>query len=284
MSHIDRFERCLVVTGGAALAVAVMPVLMGPAEAASTVFRGSGDISGVFADYQAALGDPNNGNAPGQQPAGRREINWDAGIVPFDMPGDFFNTTVPRGAEFTTDAGSEFRVSNPPDTAPGAPDNEFDSINASYPDQFSTFSPQRLFTPVETNVLDIRFFESGTETPATVNGFGAVFTDVDLPDVTKLEFFDLAGTLLASEFVDPASEGLSFLGLLFDPERVARVQLTAGNTAIGLDDDPEAGIDVVVMDDFIYGEPAPVPLPAAMPLLFSALTGLGILAWRKRAV
>src|SRR5262249_47356306 len=53
------------------------------------------------------------------------------------------------------------------------------------------------------------------------------------------------------------SNGLSFLGVSFDAgERVARVRITAGNTPLG---PPEGGgIDVVVMDDFIYSEPQPV--------------------------
>ena len=72
-------------------------------------------------------------------------------------------------------------------------DNEFDSINVTYPDQFETFSAPRLFTSFGTNVLDVNFFQSASNIPATVSGFGAIFTDVDLADTTKLDFFDSNG-------------------------------------------------------------------------------------------
>lgn len=219
------------------------------------LFEGTGDISSVVTDFQAALGEPNNGNTFGPVDAGRREINWDAGIVPFDMPGDFFNKTVTRGAEFSTDADSEFRVSNPEDTDPGAPDNEFDSINPTYPDQFQTFSEPRLFTPSGSNVTEVEFFVPGSDVRATASGFGAVFTDVDLEDSTKIEYFDIDGNLLESEFVDPDPQGLSFLGATFEDGELYRVEITSGNTPIGPDDDPDNGIDVVVIDDLLYSEP-----------------------------
>ncbi|WP_299493196.1 calcium-binding protein [Acaryochloris sp. IP29b_bin.137] len=219
------------------------------------LFEGTGDISAVVADFQAALGDPNNGNTFGPVADGRREINWDAGIVPFDMPADFFNKTVTRGAEFVTNAGSEFRVSNPDPTDPGAPDNEFDSLNPTYPDQFDTFSEPRLFTPVGSNVTEVEFFVPGSDVRATASGFGAVFTDVDLADSTKIEYFDIDGNLLESEFVDPDPQGLSFLGATFEEGNLYKVRITSGNTPIGPDDDPANGVDVVVIDDLLYGEP-----------------------------
>lgn len=171
------------------------------------------------------------------------------------MPGDFFNTTVTRGIEFVTDADSEFRVSNPTDDDPGAPDDEFDSINGTYPDQFQTFSDPRLFTPSGSNVTEVEFFVSGSNVRATSSGFGAVFTDVDLADSTKIEYFDIDGNLLLSEFVDPDPQGLSFLGATFEDNNLYRVEITSGNTPIGPDDDPDNGVDVVVIDDLLFGEP-----------------------------
>ncbi len=222
------------------------------------LFEGTGDIAAVVANFQAALGDPNNGNAFGPNAVGRRQINWDAGIVPFDMPGNFFNKTVTRGADLKTQFASEFRVSNPDPDDPGAPDNEFDSINPTYADQFTTFSAPRLFTPLDSNVTEINFFIPGTDVPSTVNGFGAVFTDVDLADSSKIEYFDSEGNLLLSEYVDPDPQGLSFLGATFEEGNLARVEITSGNTTIGPDDDPSNGVDIVVLDDFLYGEPQPI--------------------------
>jgi hypothetical protein len=58
----------------------------------------------------------------------------------------------------------------------------------------------------------------------------------------------------------PASPGdgsLSFFGIVFDDARIARVRITSGNAAPGRDDD--AKHDIVMMDDFIYGEPQALP-------------------------
>jgi hypothetical protein len=58
----------------------------------------------------------------------------------------------------------------------------------------------------------------------------------------------------------PASPGdgsLSFFGLVFDEAHIARVQITSGDVAPGPDDD--AKHDIVMMDDFFYGEPQPLP-------------------------
>jgi hypothetical protein len=271
------------------IAIALTASLVTPTTTFAAVFSSAGNIAGEVNAFRAALGEPNNLNALGPLPAGRREINWDAGIVPFDMPPDFFNTTVPRGAEFSTAKGSEFRVSNPiatDVTAPPGGDNEFSSINPTYPDQFVTFSPFRLFTPFDTNVLDVNFFIPGSKTPATVSGFGAIFTDVDLPDSSKLDFFDINNNLLLSQFVPTAPQGLSFLGATFDTNSLFRVRITSGNTPIGPNDDPAKGVDIVVMDDFLYGEPQAVgvvgvPEPSSvLGLLFGGI--LPLVSWTKR--
>jgi hypothetical protein len=135
----------------------------------------------------------------------------------------------------------------------------------------------RLFAPVGSNIVDTLFFLPGSDgtIPATVKGFGAVFTDVDLSNVTKVEYFDGAGNSLFSGFVpigDVPDGSLSFFGVLFDGnEQVARVRITTGNTALGPDDDPSEGVDVVALDVFLYSEPLPVPEQSTM-----ALCGIGV--------
>ena len=132
---------------------------------------------------------------------GRREINWDgvpdARSAPNLLPTAFFNTTSPRGAVFFT-PGTGFQVSMDNDTPPDAdPDLiEFDNLNPTYSTAFSVFSPQRLFTPLDSNTTDVHFFIPGSETPATVQGFGTVFTDVDTSGSTRIQFFDANDNLL----------------------------------------------------------------------------------------
>jgi hypothetical protein len=196
-----------------------------------------------------------NPAAPGSVGAGRREIAWDgvpdALSAPNLLPGDFFNVTSPRGVVFST-RGSGFQVSANAGVAP----IEFDNLNPTYSGLFTTFSPQRLFTALNSNELTVRFFVPGSRTPATSTGFGAVFSDVDRPG-TKIAYYDARNRRLATFAVpvSPGRETLSFLGVRFLEDRVAAVKITSGNTKLGRDEG--RGRDVVVMDDFIFGEPTP---------------------------
>jgi hypothetical protein len=248
---------------------------------APTVFQAAGpniaSIQNTVDQYRAALGATNNGNAPGPLTDGRREINWDGGgnndtttapVTPFNT---FLNT---RGAQFTT---SGTGLSQAPPS--GGPQGGLASLfnNATYGTIFSTFSPLRLFTPVDSNITEALFFVPGSNgtVPAKVSGFGAVFTDVDLPDgsgpgdingnrpsSTRIECFGTDGGLIFSSFV-PASPGdgsLSFFGIVFHDARIARVRITSGDAAPGPNDDGTH--DIVMMDDFLYGEPQPIqPMP-----------------------
>ena len=269
----------------AALVLPVMTLFPGAAHAhgdstdvvVPKVFQAAGptaaSIQGTVDAYRAALG-PLNGNAAGPLASGRREINWDGGggvdattapVTPFSA---FLNT---RGAEFTTPGTG---LSQAPPS--GGPQGGLASLfgNPTYGSIFSTFSALRLFTPVDSNITESSFFLPGTNgaDAATVSGFGAVFTDVDRPDgsgpgkkkgnrhaSTMIEYFGADDELLFSSFV-PASPGngtLSFFGVLFENTVIARVRITAGDAAPGPDDDRHR--DIVMMDDFIYGEPQVVP-------------------------
>jgi hypothetical protein len=233
-------------------------------------------IQGTVDAFRAALGEPNNGNNPGPLDSGRREINWDGGgnndtTAPLPPQNPFVVFLDSRGSLFTT-LGTGLTQAPPAGGPQGGLAELFN--NPTYGDIFSTFSPLRLFTPVGSNLTQASFFIPGTNgaEPATVRGFGAVFTDVDEPDgigvlkksgsprgaSTRLEYFDVDGNLIFSGFV-PASPGdgsLSFFGVVFDDARIAQVRITTGNVAPGPDDDGQN--DIVMMDDFLYGEPQPL--------------------------
>ena len=215
------------------------------------------DIQTAVDAFRSFLG-PNNG-VGGTFATGRREINWD-GVpdnrsAPNLLPANFFNSNSPRGVVFFT-LGTGFQVSanlvNPTNTPV-----RFGNINPVYPMIFSTFSPQRLFSALNSNITENLFFIPGTAHSATVQGFGAVFTDVNADDSTKIEYFDVNGNLLFSRNVLPAPThrgGLSFLGVGFDTASVFLVRITSGNRILKV-----PNLDVVVMDDFIYGEPQTLP-------------------------
>ncbi len=48
------------------------------------------------------------------------------------------------------------------------------------------------------NITDVNFFVPGSLSAASVSAFGAVFTDVDLANITSLGFFDLSNQLLGT--------------------------------------------------------------------------------------
>jgi hypothetical protein len=223
------------------------------------------ELTPAFESFRVFLGGADNGNDPNSNPEGHRQINWDAGVVPFDMPGDFFATVVTRGASFQTlDGSNSFRVSNPTD---GVEDDKFDSIVGGLSDQFQQFSNNRLFSPLEDNKLVVKFNDPGNAAiPAAVTGLGVVFTGVNTPELTKMEFYDADECLLAAEYVLPSPEGgLSFLGVSFgDTPVVVSVHITLGGASLEESggDESSDDEDVVVMDDFLYGEPQIVVLPS----------------------
>jgi hypothetical protein len=225
----------------------------------------AGAIQATVDQFRADLG-ANNG-AGGSFPEGRREINWD-GVPdnlaePNSLPGDFFNVNSPRGAVFGSvgniGGAHTFRVSadssNPSSTAV-----EFGNVDASYPGIFTTFSPQRLFRAVDSNVVTARFFVPGTGIPATVRGFGVVLADADAGN-SYLELYAADGTKLSDFGFVASSNGLSFVGISFNAgERIARAEIGVGNTPLGTGQvDGTNGADVVAIDDVIYGEPRPDP-------------------------
>ncbi len=208
-------------------------------------------------EYRQTLGMPDNEGTPGTQPAGHRSIVWDSlpddKAAPHLYAPDFFNDAQPpraRGAVLAT-PGDGLMVSADSDN-PSAAAPRFGNLNASYSTIFRTYSGERMFSPVGSNIVDLRFFVPGTQTPAVVRGFGAVYADVDT-DHTAFEYFDAQDKSLGT-FATPVSDnGLSFLGVAFPTAVVHRVRITYGTTALGPDDGPQQ--DVAVMDDFIYGEP-----------------------------
>lgn len=214
-------------------------------------------LTPVRDQFRSDLGGGTTAGANGSYGGLRREVNWD-GVpaslsAPNSFPADFFNLTSPRGLVVAT-PGTGFQVSG---AVGGTAAINFGNFNAGY--TFQPFSAQRMFTAVGSNVFDVYFFVPGTSVAAVVDGFGAVFEDVDQSNTTSVQFFDVAGANLGTYFVPSLSGGLSFLGAYTGngKPKIARVRITNGNAVIGASDNG-AGSDVVVNDDFIYGEPVDI--------------------------
>ncbi len=266
--------RATLTTAGTALAV-LIPV--SAAWSAPVVRQASGadtaSITPIVDQFRSELGNNNGGGLPAA--TGRRQIAWDG--VPDLRSGPAF---MPEGqfrgvGALFTGPGTGFQVSGDDNSADAAPFDDpdqvrFSDIDPSYATSFATFSAQRLFTPIGTNLYDTLFVVPGSATPATTNGFGAVFSDVDGPG-SSIEYFGEGGVSLGS-FPVPATAGtatFSFLGVRFDAgERIERVRVTNGPTSLaaGVTDVSQAGTaDLVVNDDFIFGEPQPAQPDTARP-------------------
>ena len=229
------------------------------AEAKLAVFSASGATP---ADIQGAVDGCINSLGPNNADGGSRRINWDGvpdgNSSPNNLPPNFFNTTVPRGALFPF-PGTGVQVS-----FSSCPTAEFGNINPAYPGIFQTFTPPKLFTGIDSNVVETQFFDVGTSNPGVSDGMGVVFTDVDLPFSTKLKFIDADGKSLGTFDVPAGPDGgLSFLCVTGFKIRADGhgapniVRIISGNvapSAVALDG---GGADVVVMDDFIFGDPQP---------------------------
>lgn len=235
----------------------------GLAPAQPRVVTGAGDITSTVEQYRQMLGGVNNGGDPGTKGIdGYREINWDSLPDELSAPNlyepDFFNAPeAPRARGIVLNTPGEglmvsANAQNPYNVLP-----RFGNINPQYAEIFQTFSEEKLFSPIGSNLVVLTFFVPGTNTPATVRGFGAVYTDVDT-DHTAFEYFDVNGKSLGQFETPIADSGLSFLGVVFDEPVVARVEVKYGTGALG-PNDGEGGIDVAVMDNFIYGEPQAIP-------------------------
>ena len=244
--------------------------LLASVSAAPVVRQGSGAnaaaLQAIVDQFRADLGGANNG-VGGSFTTGRRELNWDgvpdAFSEPNNFPVNFFNTNSPRGIVFnsiedaTGAALNQFAVSAT--VASGVP-VRFANINAAYDDFLQTFSPQRLFMARNTHMMEVLFFIPGTKIPATVSGFGVIFADVDSAtggNRSLIRVYGTDGTQLSAASAPVLDSGLSFVGISFNAgERIARVVIESGNAALSsTNNDGVNGVDIVAMDDFIYGEP-----------------------------
>jgi hypothetical protein len=233
---------------------------------APLVFQAAGpavaSIQNTVDRFRASLGGVNNGNLAGPFASGRREINWDdygspvtaVATTPF---AGFVNT---RGALLTTD-GTGFVQA----TASGLAAT---FCNATYRNVFQPFSPLRVFSPINSTVTEVTFFvPGGGEVAAVTPGFGVVFSGSHgtnnghcSHEVASVECFDVEGEPLygGSVLSSPGNATLSFIGITFNQPRIACVRITSGRAALGTADVRKE--DVVVMDDFIFGEPRQVSI------------------------
>jgi hypothetical protein len=221
------------------------------------VVSASGDLTNAITQFRTVLGDPLN-TTPNQT-AGRREVNWDGAPATVTnnntFPLDFFNNTDPagpnarkRGLQYVGAANS-LRLDS----------SNFAEIESTYADNFKAFSQKKIIATINSNITEIEFRVAGTTTPASVKGFGVVFSDVDQDNYTTIQFYD--GNKSLGVFKAPKrsdANGHSFLGVHFPNDKITRIKITAGTGTLGVgvkDISNGGNKDLVVFDDFFYSEP-----------------------------
>ncbi|MEP7144325.1 MAG: hypothetical protein ABI707_15680, partial [Ferruginibacter sp.] len=220
-----------------------------------TVIQATGSIQNKMDEFRHLLGDQLNTTTG--LTVGRREINWDGvpdSLVGKDLPLDFFNPSSPgapqaRQRGLTYAAAGHFQVSS----------NNFRDVNSNAAGQFQAFSGDKVFANISSNAWEIEVQKAGENIAASTRGFGVVFSDVDLPNSTSLEFFN-GDKSIGKYFVPPhdAGSSFSFLGVYFNgAERITHIRVQHdGVLADGQKDISDKGpSDLVVLDDFLYSEP-----------------------------
>jgi hypothetical protein len=217
------------------------------------VFSATGDINTKLNEFRNTLGPLNTTTG---QTGGRREINWDSvpdNMMGIKLPEDFFNATgagAPAGRQrgLLYAGASDAIVSK----------TFFSEVNTQASGQFGNFSGDKSFAVVNAAQWPVEFRVAGTTTIAAVKAFGIVFSDVDKPESTFLEFF--SGTESLGRFYAPVHDAISsfsFLGVYFPNKQITKVNVVHEGMLVSNEKDITQGgaNDLVIMDDFIYSEP-----------------------------
>jgi hypothetical protein len=246
---------------------------------------GTAGSTNALSAFEAAIGGPNNKDNP-PQPNGFRTINWDG----VKLDGTDFNgdttvinkgTTVAIPVNRFQSRGVQF------EEVYAVSGDGFATVNPHAKGLFPAFSPKNTFTMFNENTIDFRFVlasDPATDPrPAISRGFGAIFLNVRLPDTTSIEYFN-GDTSLGKFFVTPGPvSSPEFLGVLFNNPVVTRVTITLGTDVLfffdgttfhsSSTDNPGAGHNLAVTDDFAYAEPMPLP-PPPPPRMISPKAGV----------
>jgi uncharacterized repeat protein (TIGR01451 family) len=193
-----------------------------------------------------------------------RTIDWesipDDKATPNAFPPDFLNTTQPAGFEFTTTGLGQFRVSAAPGNPSGA-QIRFGDIDPAAPSELYPFSGDRMFTPIDGHAMSVDLFAPGTKNRALTKALGFMFTGVQAPDLTRVEFFH-GGQSLAVVHVPPGGPASpSFVGVVYEQPTITSAIITLGGKVGEAETlNPAFGnriVDVVALDDIVYAPLVP---------------------------
>ena len=212
------------------------------------VLRTTGNITAGVTQFRTLLGALNPTRPASSRPGARNQ--WDGVPAAFTnvdtFPAAFFNTNSPRGVIYAT-SGTGF-ASATTDTPTSA-----------------RISPRVQRVQWDEAVRQCRLTTTDfrcrrVQHAGAVTGFGSVFADVGRSGKTTIQYFDAAGKLLASVSAPTRADSgpvVRRCGVRFPGRGTFRI--VAGESplsATAIDISRGSGKpDLVVMDDFIYGEP-----------------------------
>ncbi len=227
---------------------------------------------------------------------GHREVVWDG--VPevlrnkSNFKAEFFDRQdngaagVRGGIIFTALNGSGQEVNDalggatpdpatvgPPTNQNAAIGGDFSNINPNFAGNLLSFTQSASFAPLGTTTTEITFHVAGSQQKGIIHGMGIVFSSVDKPNTSYVEYFDESGNSIAKIFAPVQSHGpfpfegpqvpdkfsYSFVGYNDLNARIAKVHVVNGDIAVDAasSDFPLGLNDVVVFDDVYYSEPTP---------------------------
>jgi hypothetical protein len=267
-----------------------------PLQEPNTEFSGVGSSAAAAAlnSFEAAIGGGNNTKtSPGVPVAsgtGFRTITWDGVKLDGTDFGGGANTTVVNTGKTVVIPKNRFIGQGAFFGDPYAVSGDgFADVGNNVTGLFPAFSSPNTFAMTNDNTIDMSFNlattgvgSTGTPVPAATRGFGAIFLNNEEINnnpnqaSSTIEYF--SGDKSLGVFKVPFGQQgqAEFLGELFPDAVVTRVSLTLGtDTLFSFDgvnftkgsnqNNPGAGHNLVVTDDFSYAEP--VPLNSDPPII-----------------
>ena len=183
-----------------------------------------------------------------------QNINWDGGAVTSQTNGA---TSGLNRELFLTGAGLRQLTIALNSENPTASEDQF-GLSESNPGLVS-FTGTVNFASTSASTLTIDFFLAGNNPDAgLIHGFGAIFTDVELPLKSGLKAFDKNGDLVADVRARPQESGThQFIGVMFPKPTIKRIVLDLGDNGNlpnpGVEDlEGETPVDLVAVDDWLF--------------------------------
>ena len=243
----------------AALMAVAPPAALAAERVSATLFAGAGDIEPTMDQFRLALGEPDNGGHPAHTP-------WPKGDHLGRRARRLRRDQLPPAGLFQRRAAPLARGASPTTSGPGCRSARWTAPTRPRPRCASaTSNPSYARLPGLQRGAAVLACRQQRRRPdllrprhaggRAVQGFGAVYTDVDRRK-SSFKYFD-AKTASGQVQGPGLRDGLSFLGVVFDGPWSRGCGSCTDRCPWARDETVKK--DVAVMDNFIFGEPQAAP-------------------------